>query len=174
MRLTGDCPLLDPSVCHAVLMRFVKGDVDYASNLSPPTFPDGLDTEVFTFHALEASWKEATLKTDREHVTQFIRRHTQRFRSANVLGNEDLSRLRWTVDEAGDLHFVRKVYQGLASRGWRGYSHREIVQVIEEDNLQDVSHLFERNEGLTKTMREDRFLSTSDDAVGPRPTGTHL
>jgi len=156
MRLTGDCPLLDPSVSELALSRFVQGDIGYASNINPPTFPDGLDTEVFSFAALDAAWKESTLKSDREHVTQFIRRQPERFKSANVSNDTDLSHLRWTVDDPEDLEFVRSVYDGLAKRGWRGYDLTQLLHVIEEDNLEDASSLHQRNEGLLKSLQSDK------------------
>lgn len=165
MRLTGDCPLLDPSVCGLVNSRFAQGDVDYASNVQPPTYPDGLDAEVFSFHALETAWREATLKTDREHVTQFMLRHLDRFRSVNTVGSKDLSHLRWTVDETEDLDFIRLVYQGLERRGWQGHGHDHVLQVIQEDGLQDNSERLWRNQGLLKTMREDGLASPVDSGI---------
>jgi spore coat polysaccharide biosynthesis protein SpsF (cytidylyltransferase family) len=155
IRLTGDCPLLDPSMSELALSRFVQGDVDYVSNTHPPTFPDGLDTEVFSFETLDTVWKEATLKSDREHVTQFIRRQPDRFKSANISNGTDLSHMRWTVDEPEDLAFVRGVYEGLAKRGWRGYDLTQLLHVIAEDNLEDASTLHQRNEGLIKSLQND-------------------
>lgn len=155
MRLTGDCPLLDPSASHHVLRCFSWGGLDYVSNTDPPSYPDGLDTEVFSFKALEIAWREAALKSDREHMTQFIRRQPGRFRISNVAGDRDLSDLRWTVDELEDLEFVRKVYQGLERRGWGGHAHEEVLRVIEEDGLQDASNRYQRNEGLLKSVAED-------------------
>ena len=157
MRLTGDCPLLDPSVSGRVLNRFLEGNVDYASNTNPPSYPDGLDTEVFNFKSLEIAWQESKLDSDREHVTQFIRRQPCRFHAANVAGEVDLSHLRWTVDEAEDLEFVRQVYQGLDRRGWLGHDHREVMQVIEEDGLQDTSTKFQRDEGLIRSLEQDKI-----------------
>ena len=155
MRITGDCPLLDPSVSHQVLTRFLLGNVAYVSNIRPPTFPDGLDTELFTFEALQDAWKEATLRSDREHVTQFITRDSQRYPKANIANSTDLSGLRWTVDESEDLEFVRKVYEGLKRRGWTGHSFHQVIRVISEDGLQDASPLFERNEGQIKSLVDD-------------------
>ena len=155
IRLTGDCPLLDPTVSTSVLSRFIQGDVDYVSNTNPPTFPDGLDTEVFSFDALHAAWREATLKSDREHVTQFISRQPERFKSANISNHTDLSHLRWTVDEPEDFAFVRKVYKGLEKRGWQGHDLTQLLQVIDDDDLEDASILHRRNEGLLKSLQTD-------------------
>ncbi|MGH9764062.1 MAG: cytidylyltransferase domain-containing protein, partial [Blastocatellia bacterium] len=83
VRVTGDCPLLDPEVSIRVLERFLLGDCDYASNTLKATFPDGLDTEVFSVQALTRAWQEATLKSEREHVTPFIWKNVDKFRTAN-------------------------------------------------------------------------------------------
>jgi spore coat polysaccharide biosynthesis protein SpsF (cytidylyltransferase family) len=72
VRITGDCPFSDPEVIDAVISLFQKKRLDYASNVLPPTYPDGLDVEVFSFDALEKAWKEATLQSEREHVTPYI------------------------------------------------------------------------------------------------------
>jgi spore coat polysaccharide biosynthesis protein SpsF (cytidylyltransferase family) len=115
VRITADCPLLDPFVSGAVVERMLRGDVDYVSNVDPPTFPDGLDTEAFSRAALDTASREARLPADREHVTPFIRRDATRFRRAAVTQSDDLSSLRWTLDEAADLAFLRAVY-GAATR----------------------------------------------------------
>lgn len=155
MRLTGDCPLLDPKLCHDVLLRFQKGDADYVSNVRPPTYPDGLDAEVFSFEALDTAWREATLRSDREHVTQYLWRHPDRFRLANVSGDEDFSTLRWTVDEPDDLDFMRRVYKSLSVHHSDGLSYLDTIEIIRVDNLRDSSRDFDRNEGQTESMRGD-------------------
>jgi len=155
MRLTGDCPLIDPAVCQEVLSRYLEGGEAYVSNIRPPTYPDGLDTEVFSFEALECAWKAATLPSDREHVSQYIWRHPESFSNANVNNSDDLSNMRWTVDETQDLEFVCKVYEGLARRRLKGHSFREVLRVILEDGLRDTSAAFERNEGQIRAFRED-------------------
>ena len=155
MRITGDCPLLDPAVCQEILNVFKLGDADYVSNVRPPTYPDGLDSEVFSFKALETAWQEATLSSDREHVTQFLWTNPLRFRLANVEHEIDLSALRWTVDEPDDLEFVRQVYYSLARNGHSGFSYLDVLDVIKKDKLLDSSISFYRNEGQTRSMQED-------------------
>ena len=155
IRVTADCPLLDPFVSQRVLEAFRASAADYASNPLPPTFPHGLDTEVVSFAALEQSWREGRLKTEREHVTQYIRRRPDQFRMVNVRSEKDRSSLRWTVDHREDLEFVRQVVEGLARRGWPGYHHEEVLRVVTEDGLRDASDRFQRAEGLRRTMKED-------------------
>jgi spore coat polysaccharide biosynthesis protein SpsF (cytidylyltransferase family) len=119
VRITADCPLLDPEVSGRVVSEYRRraGELDYVSNVHPPTYPDGLDTEVVSATALERAWREASPGSDREHVTPYIWSRPERFRLANVGGPEDLSRHRWTVDDARDLAFVREVYRRLAPAG---------------------------------------------------------
>jgi spore coat polysaccharide biosynthesis protein SpsF (cytidylyltransferase family) len=119
VRITADCPLLDPAVAGRVVAEYRRraGELDYVSNVHPPTFPDGLDTEVISAGALASAWREAIAASDREHVTPYVWSRPQRFRLANVSGADDLSSLRWTVDDAQDLAFVRAVYGALAPDG---------------------------------------------------------
>jgi len=108
MRLTADCPLLDPHVCGQVLALLRRSEADYASNIDPTTWPDGLDCEVFTSAALDIASKEAVLPGDREHVTRFLRAHRHRFRVESlVCPLSGLARERWTLDTESDLAFLR-------------------------------------------------------------------
>jgi len=109
VRVTGDCPLIDPEVVNEVIAHFKNLDVDYLSNVSPPTYPDGLDTEVFTVAALERAALESEDPFDHEHVTPYLRRPGL-FKSASVTHAEDLSGLRWTVDEPADFEVVSNVF----------------------------------------------------------------
>lgn len=130
VRLTGDCPVIDPRVVDDVIDLYNSDDYDYACNTNPPTFPDGLDVEVMSFPCLETAWREAKLPSQREHVTPFIWQQPQRFKLANFTNDTDLSHLRWTVDEPEDLEFITVVYEALypddpgfrpnkSSRYWR-------------------------------------------------------
>jgi spore coat polysaccharide biosynthesis protein SpsF (cytidylyltransferase family) len=119
IRITADCPLLDPQVSGAVLRRFLRGDVDYASNIKPWTFPDGLDTEVFSRAALERAWREATLPVEREHVTPYIHERPESFRLAHVAAAISLAGQRWTLDEPRDLEMIRAVYAQLPPGKYR-------------------------------------------------------
>lgn len=113
VRVTGDCPLADWEIIDACVDFTVAGSFDYGSNTLNPTWPDGLDVEVFTFGALRAAWREGKLLIEREHVTPFINRRPQRFRLGSFENATDLSALRWTVDEPLDYEFVCRVYDAL-------------------------------------------------------------
>jgi len=159
VRVTPDCPLLDPEVAGQVLAKFLQtpGRYDYVSNVHPPTFPDGLDTEVFSRDALETAWREAELPSDREHVTPFMWRRAgpERFRLGNVTGARDLSTERWTVDTATDLDFVRKIYEILGpSRPIFGME--EVLDLLHtHPELRDINAGQRRNEGYQRSLAAD-------------------
>jgi spore coat polysaccharide biosynthesis protein SpsF len=113
VRITSDCPLIDPDIIDLTIERFLSAkDVDYASNaLEPRSYPRGLDVEVFSREALERAWREDLRPESREHVTPYIYRTPGRFRTLRVAAPEDYSGLRWTVDTPEDLAFARAVYE---------------------------------------------------------------
>jgi glutamate-1-semialdehyde 2,1-aminomutase len=110
VRITGDCPLIDPHVVDRVIELFDQSSAEYAANVSPPTFPDGLDTEVFSFNALEAAWNESDSPEQREHVTPFIRDSNRRT-NVNLANSDDESAQRWTVDEPEDFAVIKSVFE---------------------------------------------------------------
>lgn len=110
VRITGDCPLIDPALVDEIIAQFIASDVDYASNKAPPTFPNGVDAEVFTFKSLEAAWNQTKVPRDREHVTPFIR-ESGNFSQVNIAHDVDYSGERWTVDEPEDFEVVQKVFE---------------------------------------------------------------
>ena len=109
VRITGDCPLIDAELVDQVINKFKLDHCDYCSNTSPPTFPDGLDTEVFTVTALESAASETNDLFDREHVTPYLR-NPNRFKQTSFINNKDLSSLRWTVDEPADFEVITQVF----------------------------------------------------------------
>ena len=153
VRVTPDCPLLDPRVSGLVLAEYLRREpgVDYASNVHPPTYPDGLDTEIFSRDALERAWREAALASDREHVTPYIWKNPDRFRLVNVTADADRSGLRWTVDEKADLEFVRAVYARLGAGAIFGLD--DVLALLRrEPALADINTGFRRNEGYAKSV----------------------
>lgn len=134
VRITSDCPVIDPEVVDLVIAHFLKNQnkVDYASNSLERTFPNGLDVEVFSFGALRQAWNESTKAYQREHVTPYIREHSSIFRLANIRHREDLSWLRWTVDEEKDLEFIREVYKRLYRNG-EIFSMQKILTLLEKE-----------------------------------------
>lgn len=145
VRITGDCPLIDPKVVDQVITKFKEGTWDYASNVDPATYPDGLDTEVFTREALERAAEEAFESFDREHVTPYLRRH-ERFHRTSVRHDEDCSALRWTVDEPADLDVVTSVFEHFAPEIHFGWNDVLELQRQRPDQFM-ANHQIQRNEG---------------------------
>jgi spore coat polysaccharide biosynthesis protein SpsF len=117
VRLTADCPLIDPQVIDRVVEAFREmPGCAYASNVEPRTFPDGLDVEVIAAATLSETAATAVTREDREHVTTALRRTLDRIPSATVYCEPDLGDLRWTVDTLDDLDFVRSVVVRLGDR----------------------------------------------------------
>ena len=126
VRITSDCPLIDPEVIDKTIQYFLDNDIDYIYNLPP--YPDGLDTEVFSYRALEKSWLEATSDYDKEHVTTYIRNHPEIFRIGKLNYERDLSHFKWSVDTEKDLEFVRQTYQKLGDE----FHLQDILNLVEE------------------------------------------
>jgi glutamate-1-semialdehyde 2,1-aminomutase len=147
VRVTGDCPLIDAEVVDRAITTFQQSKVDYLSNTSPPTYPDGLDIEVFTFDALAQSWKEARQSHEREHVTPYLRK-SGKFRLSNITHDEDHSCKRWTVDEPEDFEVIENVFKHFAPR--HDFSWQSVLE-LQNDHPELFAanqHLI-RNEGAT-------------------------
>lgn len=112
-RVTADDPFKDPQVTDMVVRHLLEHGLDFAYNNKPPTFPEGLDAEVFTFAALESAARDATDPFEREHVTQYFYRHPELFRQENVPCERQLSHLRWTLDTEADYRMAQAVYDRL-------------------------------------------------------------
>lgn len=156
MRLTGDCPLLDPAVIRRVADLYATDAYDYVSNFFPPTFPDGLDAEIFSFAGLERAYREAELPSEREHIAPYFEKRPTEFRLGNISHAQDLSTLRWTVDEERDLAFVRAVY---ASLGERPFGMREVLDLLKEQPaLREINTGIRRNAGHASALEADRVF----------------
>ncbi len=156
VRITGDCPLIDPEVADRTIRYYLnhQDKFDYVSNARPPTYPDGLDTEVFPFETLKTLWGKATKKYQQEHVTALIG-EDKSFRVGNVENRQDISHFRWIVDYRQDLEFVREIYRRLYTPG-KVFCMDKIAQVLEkEPQLQEINREFVRNDGFAKSLREE-------------------
>lgn len=163
VRITGDCPLIDPFEVDKVVDMFLNGSLDYVSNTQPPMLPDGLDASIGSLSAYKKSWKEARLKSEREHVTQYIRKHPEIFKIGSIRYKKDLSHLRWTIDEAQDYDFVLAIYKRLAERKLFGHL-AEVLTLIEEDSqLSKINISFERDEGLKRSLSNDTQIKVRRD-----------
>ena len=155
IRITGDCPLIDPEIINRVADSFFEDKADYTSNVHPPTFPDGLDVEVFTSRALERAYHEADKKYQREHVTPYLWENRSVFKTTNVFNDDDMGDLRWIVDERSDLEFTREIYARLYKPG-KVFHMEDILAVInKEPGLKKINENLGRNEGFIKSLEEE-------------------
>lgn len=156
VRVTSDCPLLDPALVDAVIALAQVNDVDYCSNIFVENFPDGQDIEVFKFNALEKAWTEAKLKSEREHVTPYIRTKSRHnggnlFSSLNFPCAYDFSKIRMTVDEPVDFELINELVINLGvKKTWLTYTN-----YIIENHLNSINADIVRNEGMLKSLKND-------------------
>ena len=158
VRVTSDCPLIDPQLLDEIIQEAKKQNLDYYTNVIEPSYPDGQDIEVFKFSALEKAWKEATLKSDREHVTPYIRNNAtysggSLFTSNNHGNKTNYNRVRITVDEPQDFEVIKQLITTLGfNQDWKTYADYYLNnQDIRAKNSQII-----RNEGYIKSIKEDK------------------
>lgn len=138
VRITSDCPLIDPEVTDKTIASFLESRPDYASNVMQRTYPRGLDTEVMSAAALERAWRQGHKPYEREHVTPYIYEHPSEFKLLSVTGEQDYSSHRWTVDTADDLELIRALYAKFAPD--TSFSWREVLDLLQrEPELADLN-----------------------------------
>jgi spore coat polysaccharide biosynthesis protein SpsF len=136
VRITSDCPMIDPEVTDKTVAAFLQAKPDYASNVMTRTYPRGLDTEVFSFDALGRAWQHAHKPYEREHVTPHIFENPSTFKLLSVTCEADHSDHRWTVDTQEDLDFVQAVYSKLPEE----FSWKDVLElVVREPELEDLN-----------------------------------
>jgi len=128
VRITADCPLIDPALVDLTIRAFEENTCDYASNALVPRYPRGLDVEVFTMSALARAWREASQPYEREHVTPYLYEHPDLFRLFSCQAEADYSHHRWTLDTAHDLELVRAIYARFGNQHHFGWW--EVLQVL--------------------------------------------
>lgn len=157
VRITADCPLIDPGIVDIVIEEYARTGCDYA--VTDSTLPDGLDAEVFSFDALERAHREARLSSEREHVTPYIWKRPDVFSVYRVAGGRDLSHMRWTVDDERDFLFVTKIFEGFGCTG-RVFAMGEILSYLEKNpGLLSINSGTMRNEGYAKSLRDDKPIT---------------
>ena len=156
VRVTSDCPLIDPALVDRAIEKFAEGGFDHVSVDS--SFPDGLDAEVFSFDALKKAHAEAALASEREHVTPYIWKRPQVFSLCKIKSSIDLSSMRWTVDDERDLKLVTEVYEGIGA-GDRVFHMDEVLDFLRrKPGVLKINAATARNEGYAKSLRQDRIV----------------
>ena len=156
VRITSDCPLIDPSLIDKVVKKAISAGYDYYANILVEDFPDGQDIEVFTFGALEKAWNEATTNAEREHVTPYMRNNSSfkggtLFKSADYPAPDNFNHVRMTVDEAVDLEVMQWLVDELGmDKDWLTYTK---YMLANQDRLANAT--IQRNEGYLKSLKKE-------------------
>ena len=144
-RITADCPLIDSNIVDLVIKNFFEQKVDYASNANPPSFPDGLDIEIFNFKSLAKAYKYATSAHDKEHVNPYMKRD-KNITKFNLKNEEDLSWLRVTLDEQSDFNLIKKILENFKNKPF--FNLKDLMKFYNKNkNLFLINKGIERNEG---------------------------
>lgn len=163
VRMTSDCPFLDPKVVDKTVEFFQKNNFDFVSNNIIRTFPIGVDTEVFSFESLEKAWKEAKLPSEREHVTPFIKKNNTIFKIHNIENDEKMSIYRITIDRKDDLRFLKEIAQNI---NHEPILMKDVYGLIETKSkiLELYNNKMDVVEGYNKSLKQDEeFLRNLND-----------
>lgn len=162
VRLTSDCPLIDPDIIDDVIRCAIDGDYDYVRT-DPASFPDGLDTEVFKFSVLKEAYEKAEMTSEREHVTPYIWKNGsanggrlfKSFKMPNKVGTFNANDYRITIDEPEDLQVLRYLIETLGT----GCSWKEYIDYLESHkDIRQINSRFSYNEGYTKSINNDKII----------------
>ncbi|MFH1914180.1 MAG: glycosyltransferase family protein [Pseudomonadota bacterium] len=158
MRVTGDCPLIEPAICDRTVASFFQAQADYIT--TPPQVAEGLDCEVFTRAALETAWQEARRPSEREHVTLFIRNHPDRFTCLTTPHETDDGAYRITVDEPGDLAVITAILKALVPLHGLAFTFFHVRDFLDaHPEIRALNSDIVRNEGLIKSLRQEDATS---------------
>jgi spore coat polysaccharide biosynthesis protein SpsF len=155
VRLTADDPLKDPKIIDKAVELFLNNpNIDYVSNTIKPSYPEGLDVEVFSFLSLALANDKAKLKSEREHVTPYIWKTTENFKLLNFEMSRDLSAWRWTVDKPVDLVFIKALLKLASNNIFANYL--DLIAIIDKNPaLMDINSGVTRNEGYLKSLYKE-------------------
>jgi spore coat polysaccharide biosynthesis protein SpsF (cytidylyltransferase family) len=157
VRLTSDCPLIDPGLIDKVIQYAINLNLDYCSNTLVPTYPDGQDVEVFKYSALEKAWMEAKLPSEREHVTPYIWKNStfkggSIFTSGNFTEQYTLGHLRMTVDEPADFEVIKNLIDAIGIDGsWIDYAN----WLDKDEKTKQLNRSIARNEGYNRSTNKE-------------------
>ncbi len=155
LRLTGDCPVAMPNLIDEMIFDFESSGVEYLSNVSPPTFPDGLDIEIISSQSFLEFSKLNLSEEEKEHVTLGMRQRPGDFKIGNFVNKQDLSKMRWTVDYEEDFNFISKIFEYFRGREAE-FTIDDIVQALDSGKVLDnvIPHEF-RNISVKNGVKSD-------------------
>lgn len=160
VRITGDCPVIDSKIIDNMIEAYDNDNYktrscDYLSNIHPPTYPDGMDVEVFSFNSLEDAYDNARKEEDREHVTPYIWHRKLEYFCKNIENDTDYSKIRLTVDTPEDLEFIKELMKYSSCE-----SMKDIIDVINtHPELSDINNSHQRNENCQNVYVDDSYLA---------------
>jgi spore coat polysaccharide biosynthesis protein SpsF len=154
VRITSDCPLIDPEIVDQIVANHQSGQYDVYG--LDGEFPDGLDCTAYSFRALELAWKQAQLPSDREHVGPYMSRHPELFKTGSYRPFSGLRHHRWTLDEDSDYRFLLEVFDRLY-RPERLFLTADVLALLEkEPELMKINQGIVRNEGYLRSLEKDK------------------
>ena len=154
LRITSDAPFLDPTVIDKVIEKYEKSDYDFVSNNIIRTYPIGIDAEIFSMNALEKTWKEAELPSEREHVTSYMKKKKRTFKIFNVKNDSKIPIYRLTVDRKEDLEFLRTISSKISKQP---IILKDILELFtKEANVLKLYNNIDPVEGYNKSLNEDK------------------
>jgi spore coat polysaccharide biosynthesis protein SpsF len=154
VRITADCPLIDPQITDNLIMEFNTKNFDYITNTLDRTFPHGMDVEIFSYEVLEKTWKDAKLPSEREHVTPFIQKNKKNMKLHNIKNPKNLSHIRITLDYKEDLEIITKIISRINKRP---ILIQDILDIISgQPDLLKINQHITQNEGMLKSLNKDK------------------
>jgi len=157
LRLTGDCPLIDPIICDYVINLYMTSGADFVH--TGPTFAEGNDCEIFSFINLEKAWNNAKLKSEREHCTLYLHNHPEKFNKIVLTNDTDDSKYRFTVDNLEDFLVVKEIIERIGKRESTIFKTDAIKNFFDTNpEIFKLNAHITRNEGLLKSFLEDKKL----------------
>ena len=158
VRLCSDDPFVDYQVIDRAIQIFKDNHVDFVTNHFEPTYPEGLDVEVYSIYALEKSWEEAKLLSEREHVFPYIQNHQDQFEIINFTQDRDYSHLRWTIDYECDYKMTKVIYDYLYEKKLI-FLQEDILQLLEKHpKISEINAHIKRKEGVNRTKANDKIV----------------
>ena len=156
VRVTADCPLIDPNTVDTGVQLFQSQTYDYVTNTFPRTFPDGNETEIFSINALEKIWKNAKLPSEREHVSPYMMKNPDEFRQFHLRNPIKIPPLRLTIDKEEDLELCRNIISKISKHPILLHDILELYG--NEPKLFEINIHIDPLEGYNKSINEDGKL----------------
>ena len=165
VRLCSDDPFVDYKVVDRAVQIFKDNQVDFVTNHFEPTYPEGLDIEVYSIDALKKSWKEAKLLSEREHVFPYVQNNQNQFKIINFTQDKDYSHLRWTIDYECDYEMTKVIYDYLYDEKLI-FLQEDILQLLEKHpEISEINAHIKRKEGINLTKANDRIVKKEHESA---------